>query len=154
MSEWQGYIDSSLIGSGNMHSAAIVGLADGSYWAYGGTYIPQPEEVTHILKALKDPSAALASGITIGGVKFFAVRAVPGLIYIKKGGAGGCIAQSLQAAVIGIYGNPEAGSALLAETSAKSAGGAAGGDISNNVNPADCNATVESIANYLKSNQY
>ena len=152
MSEWQGYIDSSLIGSGHMHSAAIVGL-DGSYWAYGGTYIPQPEEVTHILKALKDPSVALASGITIGGVKFFAVRATPGLIYIKKGGAGGCIAQSLQAAVIGIYGNPEAGSALLAETAAKSGGGA-GGDIANNVNPADCNATVESIANYLKTNQY
>ena len=153
MGEWQGYIDDSLIGSGHMHSAAIVGLSDGGYWAYGGDYIPQPEEVTHILKALKEPSVALASGITIGGVKFFAVRALPGLIVIKKGGSGGCIAVSTQAAVIGIYGDPGQGSALAAETAAKSEGHSSAPDAIP-VNPADCNATVESIAKYLKENQY
>lgn len=128
MSEWQGYIDSSLIGSGAMHSAAIVGLADGSYWAYGGTHIPQPDEVQHILKALADPTIAQASGIRIAGEKYFTLRAEPGLLYIKLGAGGACIGKTMQTAVIGVYGE--------------------------GVNPASCNAAVEGVVTYLKAASY
>eukprot|EP00758_Cryptobia_borreli_P006730 Tbor_TRINITY_DN5194_c1_g2::TRINITY_DN5194_c1_g2_i1::g.26176::m.26176/K05759/PFN; profilin len=150
MGDWQGYIDNSLIGSGNMHSAAIIGLSDGAYWAYGGDYVPQPDEVTHILACLKEPSKALASGITIAGIKYFAVRAVPGMIIYKKGGSGGCICQSDQACIMGVYGNPEVPSALAAETEKSNNSSA----ITNTVNPADCNTTIEHIANFLKESGY
>eukprot|EP00742_Colponemidia_sp_Colp-10_P018204 GILJ01021014.1.p1 GENE.GILJ01021014.1~~GILJ01021014.1.p1 ORF type:complete len:151 (+),score=38.78 GILJ01021014.1:45-497(+) len=150
MGDWQAYIDSSLIGSGFMHSAAIIGIQDGSYWAYGGDYIPQPEEITHIQACLKDPSKALASGVTIATVKYLAIRATPGQIILKKGGSGGCIAISKQAIVIGIYGNPEAASALAAETAKDGAASAS----TNSVNPADCNTTVEGIAKYLAGLDY
>lgn len=127
MGEWQAYIDNSLIGSGQMHSAAICGM-DGSYWAYGGTHLPQPEEVAHIVAAVKDPTLAQSKGIVIAGQKYFTLRAQPGLIYCKLGATGACIAQTEQAVVLGVYGE--------------------------GINAAHCNMTVESVANYLKQNHY
>jgi len=149
MGDWQGYIDTSLIGSGFMHSAAIVGLSDGSYWAYGGQFVPQPEELKHILKALKDPNLARQSGVHIGGEKFIVYRAEPGLLYFKKGAAGGTIATSVQTAVIGVFGDPKVHTAASndqAKATAQSQYPA--------VNPPDCNSTVEGIAAYLKQSQY
>lgn len=148
---WQAYVDDSLIGSGYMHSACLIGTEDGSYWAHGGEYVPQPDEVTHIISCIKDPSKALASGITIATVKYFVVRATKDMIILKKGGSGGCICPAAQCFVLGIYGNPEAASALTAETTKSDDATAVA---TNNVNPADCNTTVEGIANYLKEQGY
>ncbi|KAH9578832.1 Profilin [Trypanosoma melophagium] len=148
---WQAYIDDSLIGSGFMHSAAIVGLSDGSYWAYGGTYIPQPEEVAHILKCLDDLSLVQSSGVTIYGVKFFGLQAgVDGqmkYIFFKKGAAGGCIYTSKQTAIIAVYGNPGDASSLQQDLQKT-------GNTEAVVNPADCNSTVKRIAEYLISLDY
>lgn len=140
MGDWQSYIDNSLIGSGHMHSAAIIGN-DGSYWAYGGDSVPQPDEAKHIAAAVKSPDVARTSGITIAGVKYFTLRAEPGVVYFKKGGGGGCAAASVQGVVVGVYGSVDEASL----TDKESKGG---------VNPANCNMTVENIANYLKQSQY
>lgn len=142
---WQTYIDDSLIGSGFMHSAAIVGLTDGSYWAYGGTYIPQPAEVAHIQKCLKDPALVQSSGISIYGIKFFGLRSGAdgdtSYIFFKKGGAGGCVYTTKQTFIVAVYGNPAEPSALQQDL-AKASHNVA-------VNPTDCNATVKRIAEYL-----
>lgn len=140
---WQAYIDDSLIGSGHMHSASILGLADGSYWAYGGTYIPQPDEVATIMKIFKEPSLLQSGGVVVAGVKFIGLRGDADHIIFKKGGAGGCAYKSNQAIVLGVYGDPSGENAMLS----KDANAVA-------VNPADCNATVQRIAEYLKSLQY
>lgn len=143
---WQQYIDDSLIGSGFMHSAAIVGLSDGNYWAYGGTYIPQPNEVQHILKCIADNSVVQESGVTIYGVKFFGLQAgVDGdtkYIFFKKGAAGGCIYTTKQTFIVAVYGNPGNSSALSQDLQKKK-------EHDTEVNPADCNATVKRIAEYL-----
>lgn len=143
---WQQYVDDSLIGSGFMHSAAIVSLADGSYWAYGGTYIPQPEEVKHILQCLSNLSLVQSSGVTIYGVKFFGLQSGADgnskYVFFKRGGAGGCIFTTKQTFIIGVYGNPEDASALAQDLKKNTKH-----DVP--VNPADCNATVKSIADYL-----
>lgn len=128
MGDWQGYIDTSLLGTGAMHSAAIIGLADGAYWAYGGTHIPQPDEVQHIIKSLADPSVAQAGGVRLAAAKYFTLRATPGLIYCKLGAGGACIAATKQAAIVGIYGE--------------------------GVNPAACNAAVENVAKFLADAGY
>lgn len=135
---WDAYINDSLIGSGHMHSACIAGLADGGYWAYGGTYIPQPDEVQAILAALKDPSKIFTGGVTIGTVKFMGLRGDANHLIFKKGPAGGCVFKSGQAIIIGVYGDPNGTNELLDK-------GASGAQ----VNPADCNSTVERIAKYL-----
>nr|CCC95902.1 unnamed protein product [Trypanosoma congolense IL3000] len=148
---WQSYVDESLIGSGYMHSAAIVGLADGSYWAYGGTYIPQPEEVAHILKCLENLSLVQSSGVTIYGVKFFGLQSGSDgqmkYIFFKKGAAGGCIYTSKQTAIIAVYGNPGDASALQQDLQKAESTNVP-------VNPADCNTTVKRIAEYLISLDY
>jgi profilin len=128
MGDWQGYIDNSLIGSGEVASATILGLSDASYWAYGGDIVPQPDEAAHIIACLKTPSLAQEKGITIAGQKYFTIKAEPGLLYGKLGATGVCIASSMQAAVLGIY--------------------------AEGTNPANCNMTVEGVATYLKSSQY
>ena len=129
MSEvWQQYIDSNLVGSGHMHSACILGLADGGYWAYGGDHVPQPDEAAHIIKAVNNPDFARENGIRIGGQKYFTLRADKGLIYCKLGAGGATIAAGAQAVVIGVYGEGQA--------------------------PGDCNVTVEGIAKYLKEQGY
>lgn len=128
MGDWQGYIDGSLIGSGTMHSACIVGKADGSYWAYGGSYVPQPDEVAGIIAAVNNPDTARASGIKIAGQKYFTLMAEPGKVFCKFGPGGAAIVSSQQAVVIGVYGE--------------------------GVNPATCNMTVESVAKYLSDAQY
>ena len=125
---WQQYIDSNLIGSGHMHSAAIVSLADSSYWAYGGSTVPQPEEVAHIVACLKEPSLAQEKGITIGGQKYFTLRAEANTIYIKLGSGGACIAGGNQCAIIGVYGE--------------------------GVAPPACNMAVEGIRDYLGGQGY
>jgi profilin len=140
---WQQYIDESLIGSGHMHSACIVGLADGSYWAYGGTFIPQPDEVNQILSILKEPTKLQVSGVTIAGQKFLGLRGDNTHFIFKKGGAGGCVYVSKQTAVIGIYGDPSGENVMMNKDPNAVA-----------VNPADCNQTVERIANYLTSMEY
>ena len=128
MGDFQAYIDSSLIGSGNMHSATILGKADASYWAYGGDHVPQPDEAAHIVACLKDADKARAEGIKIAGQKYFVLRAEEDLIYCKLGSGGACIAGSVQAVTLGVYGEGTA--------------------------PPACNKTVEDIAKYLKDNQY
>lgn len=126
-SVWQGYITDSLIGSGEMHSAAIVGL-DGSYWAYGGDHVPQPDEAKHIAAAIKNPDLAREKGIHIGGNKYFTLRAEENVMYVKLGAGGACIAAGAQAVVIGVYGE--------------------------GTNPANCNMAVEGVVKYLKDNGY
>ena len=126
---WQQYIDTSLIGSGHMHSATILSKADGSYWAYGGDHVPQPDESAHILKCITDPESARASGVRIGGNKYFVLRVDDeGNIYGKLG-AGGCyIAAAGQCIVVAVYGEGHS--------------------------PGDCNVAVNNIIKYLKENGY
>jgi profilin len=126
---WQQYIDDSLIGSGNMHSATILSKADGSYWAYGGEHVPQPDEAAHIVKACADADLARSSGVRIGTNKYFVVRVDENGGIIGKLGAGGCyIAAAGQCIVVGVYGE--------------------------GTNPAHCNESVITIIKYLKENGY
>ncbi|CCW62722.1 unnamed protein product [Phytomonas sp. EM1] len=143
---WQDYIDKNLIGSGNMHSSAIIGLKDGCYWAHGGTYLPQPEEIKHIQRCLEDLSLINSSGITINGVKFFGLQSgVDGdtrFIFFKKGPAGGCIYTTKQTFIIGVYGNPTGVNSLQEDLQGQKAQEKV-------VNPALCNSSVKFIVKYL-----
>ena len=128
---WQGYIDNSLIGSGTMESACIVGL-DGGYWAYGGSVIPQPDEVKHILACIADPSKGPAGGVHIAGNKYMVMRADEDGFFAKLQAGGAVVKKATQCVIIGVF-NGKTGT------------------------PADgveCNVTVDNIIKYLKDNGY
>jgi profilin len=93
-----------LVESGAMHAASIIGLADGSYWAYTGPYVPQPAEAQHIIACVKDPSKARMEGVRIHGHKFFVMRAEPELLIGKLGNGGFIACKSEQAVTISVFG--------------------------------------------------
>jgi len=106
MGDWQPYTDG-LVGTGAMLAATICGTADGSYWAYTGDHVPQPEEVQHIIACLKDPSKARMGGIKIAGNKYFVMRAEEGLLMGKLGNGGCVVCASVQAFTCGVFGGDD-----------------------------------------------
>ena len=128
---YQGYVDNSLVGSGNMHTAFIWTLADNSYVAYNTTdWSVQPDEIAAMTKLLTtgDDADVMVSGVHLAGEKYFAIRPRQPdqqcltVVKLKEGGA--AFAKSGTMGIVGIYG--------------------AG------VNPANCNTTVVEVAKYLQ----
>ena len=130
---YQAYIDDSLVGSGHMHTAYIWTLADNSYVAYNSTeWAVQPDEIAKLTSLLTSGGKddIFVSGCHLAGEKYIGIRPRNdeqcSLIVVKLKDGGAAFAKSGTMGVLGIYG--------------------AG------VNPADCNTTVVSIADYLTQN--
>ncbi|PVV03456.1 hypothetical protein BB560_002045 [Smittium megazygosporum] len=123
---WQAYVDSNLVGSGFVKSAAIYGL-DGSLWASSGTNA-QPEEIQKIIKGFADSGPLLQSGLFFGGEKFIAVNCSDRSIYGRREGAGIACAKTKLCVLIGIY--------------------------DESVQPGQAISTVERLAEYLVSVGY
>eukprot|EP00760_Papus_ankaliazontas_P001202 PhM_4_TR10419/c0_g1_i2/m.13963/K05759/PFN; profilin len=105
---WQQFVDVNLIGSGAMHSGIIMGQ-DGTVWAWNGPLAHAPgdniqAELAQLAKAVASPDVAQAGGVTLGGSKYFCIRAEPGLFWGKLGAGGMCALMSKTAIVVGVYG--------------------------------------------------
>ena len=70
---WQEYVDSTLIGSGKICDAAILGL-DGSLWAISSSFQLQESEINALLAAYTNPKPLQEHGLQIAGDK---VRLAP-----------------------------------------------------------------------------
>ena len=66
---WQEYVDSGLVGTGKISTAALIG-DDASIWARSGDF-PAVEhaQLAAILKGFSDPSGLRAEGIRLAGDK-------------------------------------------------------------------------------------
>jgi len=80
------YVDSSLVGTGQVDKAAIYSKSGDSTWAISkGFQVPSPENATNkqlsgpevlaICKGFDDNDALFGSGMKIGGQKYFTIRA-------------------------------------------------------------------------------
>lgn len=69
---WQEYIDTSLLGSGHITEAAIIGH-DGSLWAHSSSYELSAEETLIILRAYEQPESLFQAGLTLRGTKVHAL---------------------------------------------------------------------------------
>ncbi|KAJ3109724.1 profilin, required for normal timing of actin polymerization in response to thermal stress [Phlyctochytrium bullatum] len=98
---WQAYVDNNLVGTGKV----------------------APTEAQALSKAFSDPSGIRASGLHLGGVKYFTLRADDRSIYGKKDTGGAVCVKTKQAILIGIYAEP--------------------------TQPGEANKVVESLADYL-----
>ncbi|KAF2761379.1 profilin-A [Pseudovirgaria hyperparasitica] len=106
---WQAYVDSSLVGSGNVDKAAIFSKAGDSVWAASSGFTLSKEEITKIVESFTDKGDSSgfkqisANGFYVGGEKFVTLLAEGRSLYGKKGKEGIVIVQTTQALLIAHY---------------------------------------------------
>ncbi|KAI0132300.1 profilin [Xylariales sp. AK1849] len=113
---WQAYVDSSLIGSGQLDKGAIISEAGDSVWATSSGFTIKPDEMLNlatILKGSEDAkSKAFGEGIHIAGERYVAFRIEDRSVYGRLGKTGVCVVKTKQAILVGHYGeNVQAGNA-------------------------------------------
>ncbi|KAF9570727.1 profilin, required for normal timing of actin polymerization in response to thermal stress [Mortierella alpina] len=124
---WQSYVDSNLVGSGKVAKAAIFGL-DGSQWASSADFKVGAEEVKKLIAAFDKSDDISTNGLYLEGVKYVYLRSDALAIYARKGATGVTCAKTGQAVLVGFY--------------------------TENMQGADCNTTVEGLADYLRSHGF
>ena len=124
---WQEYVDSHLVGTGNVKKAIIIGH-DGSTWAATAGFTIKPDEAKKLIAAFADPSGALQSGLFLQNDKYMTLKADNRSVYGKKGASGFCAVKTNQSVLIGLY--------------------------DENIQPGQCANTVERLADYLIENSY
>ncbi|PLB44897.1 Profilin/allergen [Aspergillus steynii IBT 23096] len=85
---WQGYVDSSLMGSGQFDKAAILSYDISGVEAQSPGFSISPQELQAIVSAYSSADVARGNGITVGGEKFITIRADERSLYGKKGKEG------------------------------------------------------------------
>ncbi|XP_003728805.1 profilin-2-like [Strongylocentrotus purpuratus] len=102
--DWKtNYIDKTLMASGNLTHAAIVGL-DGAIWATSDDFKISAGEVGFLIRGLATAESLRENGVLIGGVKYVLLRADDNAVLARKQGTGVCVGKSSTALVIGVYG--------------------------------------------------
>ncbi|RVD85268.1 uncharacterized protein DFL_003594 [Arthrobotrys flagrans] len=97
------YVDTSLVGTGNIDKAAIFSAAGDSVWAATPDFQIKPEEVKAILANLDkhgNDSPFFTSGIHIGSVKFLNVAHDEDHVYARQKKEGLVIIRTKQALII------------------------------------------------------
>ncbi|KAI5287069.1 profilin, required for normal timing of actin polymerization in response to thermal stress [Ascosphaera aggregata] len=130
---WQAYVDSSLVGSGNIDKAAIFDNQGASTWAASPGFTVSPSELKTIVESFNPVAEGQLKevqthGFHISGEKYFALRSDESSLYGKKGKEGVVIAKTKQALLIAHY--PET------------------------VQPGPATNTVETLAQYLRELNY
>ncbi|KAG8766103.1 profilin, required for normal timing of actin polymerization in response to thermal stress [Ceratobasidium sp. 428] len=124
---WQGYVDNNLVGSGKVTKGAIVGQ-QGGVWATSPGFTLSQEEQNKITKLFNDPAAAQSGGVTLAGVKYFAVQADDQKFYGKKAADGCVLVKTKQAILVTVHNAP--------------------------IQMGESAPVVESVGDYLKSQNY
>ncbi|KAK3352991.1 profilin [Lasiosphaeria hispida] len=113
---WQAYVDSSLVGSGHIDKAAIVSAAGDSTWASTPGFAVKPEELKNIVAILAEkgtgPSVdkSFSEGLHVAGERYVAFNIADRHVYGRHGRTGVIIVKTVQAIIIGHYGeNAQAG---------------------------------------------
>ncbi|KAF8838177.1 profilin [Paxillus ammoniavirescens] len=102
---WQAYVDTNLVGSGKIHRAAILGQK-GGIWAISPGYSLSGDEQKAILSAFDKQDVTQASGVRLGGQKFFTLQCNARSIYGKKSADGCVLVKTKQAILVTEYVGP------------------------------------------------
>ncbi|PYI20799.1 Profilin/allergen [Aspergillus japonicus CBS 114.51] len=85
---WQGYVDSSLMGSGQFDKAAILAYDFSDVEASSPGFTIAPQELTAVAAIFQNPSSAFTTGVVVGGEKFVTIKSDERSVYGKKGKEG------------------------------------------------------------------
>ncbi|KAI7847348.1 profilin [Circinella umbellata] len=124
---WQAYVDTNLVGTGQVSQAAIFGL-NGSQWAASPSFQVSATEVQEIISGFNNSDHILSSGVHVAGIKYLTLRADDRSIYAKKGADGVCLVKTGQAVLIAVY--------------------------KKGIQPGSCTKVVEGLADYFISVGY
>jgi len=103
---WQAYVDTSLVGTGDVDKAAIFNTEGTSVWATSPNFKVSPQEIAEVVGAYKDTSApkkVQSTGLHIAGEKYVVLRADETSRYGRKGRTGVVIVKTKQALLIAHY---------------------------------------------------
>lgn len=100
---WQAYVDTSLIGTGDVDQAAIFNSEGTSVWATSASFNVTPQELKDIVAGFKDAEKVQSSGVHVAGVKYMTIKADDSSIYGKKGREGVIIRKTKQALLVVHY---------------------------------------------------
>ncbi|KAL2832566.1 profilin [Aspergillus cavernicola] len=98
---WQGYVDSSLMGTGQFDKAAIVSYDFSGVEASTPGFTVSPQELQALNSAFSDSNYAMQNGFSIGGEKFFSIKADDRSLYGKKGKEGAVVVKTISCIMIG-----------------------------------------------------
>ncbi|KZV98937.1 Profilin/allergen, partial [Exidia glandulosa HHB12029] len=99
------YVDTNLVGSGKVTTAAIIGQ-QGGVWATTSGFTLGPSEQTAVINLFKNKDEAQSKGITLAGTKYFCLSVNDRSFYGKKGGDGCVIVKTKQAILVAVYKAP------------------------------------------------
>lgn len=99
---WQAYVDTSLVGTGKVQSAAIYGH-DGTLWAstpnLSGTFNSSP-----LINGFTDPNGLRSEGLHIGDTRYVIIKSDERSIYGRAKDSSGFVAvKTGKAAIIALY---------------------------------------------------
>ena len=103
---WQAYVDTSLVGTGNVDKAAIFNDAGNSVWATSAGFTVSPTEMQEVVAAYKDTGdvkQVQSTGLHIAGERFIVIKADDRSIYGKKGKEGVVIVKTNMAILVAHY---------------------------------------------------
>ncbi|EME76874.1 uncharacterized protein MYCFIDRAFT_71080 [Pseudocercospora fijiensis CIRAD86] len=105
---WQAYVDTSLVGTGNVDKAAIFNSEGNSVWATSAGFQVSPQEMQEIVAAYKDKGTdgvkqVQSTGLHVAGERFVVLKADDRSIYGKKGREGVVIVKTTQAILVTHY---------------------------------------------------
>eukprot|EP00320_Phaeocystis_rex_P021908 CAMPEP_0119057438 /NCGR_PEP_ID=MMETSP1178-20130426/1891_1 /TAXON_ID=33656 /ORGANISM="unid sp, Strain CCMP2000" /LENGTH=127 /DNA_ID=CAMNT_0007038267 /DNA_START=33 /DNA_END=416 /DNA_ORIENTATION=- len=121
---WQAYVDTNLVGTGQVSAAGIYDL-QGNPWAYSAGFNAQVAEVAAVSAHFAAPEGLAATGVTIGGIKYMFVKGEANQVVQSKKGAEGVFLYRCNTCIIVAYHNDK-------------------------VQPGNCLATVSKLGDFLK----
>lgn len=96
---WQAYIDTSLVGTGKVSSAAIYGH-DGTLWASTPDLADSAFNPAPLISAFSDPSNLRAEGLTITDTRYVIIKSDERSVYGRAKDASGFVAVKTGQAVV------------------------------------------------------
>jgi len=106
MSTWQAYVDTSLVGTGNLDRAAIFNIQGTSVWASSSGFTVSPAEIKEVIASYTDTTDVKkiqSGGFRVAGEKYMTIKADEKSVYGRKGKEGIVIVKTQQAVLVAHY---------------------------------------------------
>jgi len=101
---WQAYIDTSLVGTGNIDKAIICDATDKTVWAASPGFSIPASELQVIIDSFTDKSPTkkvIEEGVKINGEKYMTIESTEDSLKAKKGKEGLIVLKTQKALLIG-----------------------------------------------------
>lgn len=103
MGSWQEYVDTEIVGSGNLRHGAVITVSDGTNCGQSSGFRVVQNEGAAIAALFTNPSKALTQGVTVAGVKYAAHKGEERSIYATKRDTGVVLVKTKTLILIGYH---------------------------------------------------